>query len=447
VGAARPRASTDISVAPPLFLAATAVLFRAMIIGAVLIGMARAEDSGRSTEDSRSAEDSRRAEDASRGAAAKPFYAAFAPMPSAAALTALGRQLFADPRLSASRKISCATCHDPKHDFGPANDLPVQRGGADGRRFGVRAVPSLKYTHNVPPFAEHFVDDDGDDSVDQGPAGGRTWDGRSQSFHDQARLPLFSPFEMANTSANDLLASVQAGYAAQFRGLFGEKIFEDKALAFKGALMALEAYQQSPAEFYPYSSKYDAFLRHEASLSAQELRGLAAFDDPEKGNCARCHPSAMIKGALPQFTDFGFAAIGAPRNRAIPANADSRYVDLGLCGPWRTDLQGHREYCGLFRTPSLRNAARRPVFLHNGVFRSLSDVVRFYAERDTQPRKWYPRAPDGGILKFDDLPAAYVANLDAQAPFDRRPGQRSALSEQDIQDIVAFLQALTDGFR
>jgi cytochrome c peroxidase len=393
------------------------------------------------------ADGNRITQDGSRGAPAKPFYAAFDPVPTAAALTALGRQLFADPRLSASGKIACATCHDPEHDFGPANDLPVQRGGADGRSFGVRAVPSLKYTQNVPPFTEHFVDDDGDDSVDQGPAGGRTWDGRAQSFHDQARLPLFSPFEMANTDTAAVLARVQAGYSAQFRRLFGEKIFADQALAFKGLLMALEAYQQSPAEFYPYSSKYDAFLRKEASLSEQELRGLTAFNDPEKGNCARCHPSAMSKGALPAFTDFGFAAIGAPRNRAIPANADRGYVDLGLCGPWRTDLQGRLEYCGLFRTPSLRNAARRPVFLHNGVFHSLTDVVRFYAERDTQPQEWYPRASDGRILKFDDLPAAYAANLDTQVPFDRHAGDVPALSEQDIEDIVAFLQTLTDGYR
>ena len=367
-------------------------------------------------------------------------------MPSAAALATLGRQLFADPALSASGKIACATCHDPKHDFGPANTQAVQQGGADGRSFGVRAVPSLKYTQNTPPFTEHFVDDDGDDSVDQGPAGGRTWDGRSQSFHDQARLPLFSSFEMANQDSDAVLAKVQAGHDAQFRAVFGDKVFDDKALAFKGVLMALEAYQQSPAEFYPYSSKYDAYLKNEAALSAQELRGLTAFNDPEKGNCARCHPSAKIKGALPQFTDFGFAAIGAPRNRAIPVNADRRYYDLGLCGPWRTDLQDRPEYCGLFRTPSLRNVARRPVFLHNGVFHSLSEVVRFYAERDTKPQKWYPRAADGRILKFDDLPAAYVANLDAQAPFDRQPGDSPRLSEQDIQDIVAFLQTLSDGY-
>ena len=386
-------------------------------------------------------------QDTGRGAGHEPFYSrTFEPMPQASALAALGAQLFSDPALSASGKVACATCHDPKHDFGPANTQAVQRGGADGRSFGVRAVPSLKYTQNTPPFTEHFVDDDGDDSVDQGPAGGRTWDGRAQSFHDQARLPLFSSFEMANKDSEAVIAKVQAGYAAQFRAVFGDKVFDDKSLAFKGVLMALEAYQQSPADFYPYSSKYDAYLKKEATLSAQELRGLAAFNDTERGNCARCHPSAKVKGALPQFTDFGFAALGAPRNAAIPVNADRRYYDLGLCGPLRTDLRDRHEYCGLFRTPTLRNVARRPVYLHNGVFHSLSEVVRFYAERDTKPEKWYPRASDGRILKFDDLPAAYVANLDTQPPFDRRAGDAPALSDQDIEDIVAFLQALSDGY-
>jgi cytochrome c peroxidase len=381
--------------------------------------------------------------------AGAPFYAnTFEKTPSAAALTALGRALFSDPALSASGKMACSSCHDPKHAFGPPNDLPVQRGGGDGRSFGVRAVPSLKYTQNVPPFTEHYIDDEEDDSVDQGPAGGRTWDGRSQSFHDQARLPLFSPFEMANTDADAVVGKVQhARYATQFCAAFGKKFFDDRALAFKGVLMALEAYQQSPAEFYPYSSKYDAWLRHEASLSAQELRGLSAFNDAGRGNCARCHPSAMRKGAFPQFTDFGFAAIGAPRNLAIPANADPQYQDLGLCGPLRTDLKDRHEYCGLFRTPSLRNAAIRTVFFHNGVLHSLSDAVRFYAERDTQPQKWYSRAGDGSTFKFDDLPPAYVANLDAQAPFDRHPGERAAMSEDDIQDIVVFLQTLSDGWR
>jgi cytochrome c peroxidase len=387
------------------------------------------------------------AADAQPAPGVAPFYAnTFEKNPSAAALTALGRALFADPVLSASGRISCTSCHDPQHAFGPPNGLPVQRGGGDGRSFGIRAVPSLKYTQNIPPFTQHFVDDEGDDSVDQGPAGGRTWDGRSPSTHDQARVPLFSAFEMANTDADAVVRRIRPRYGAQFRAAFGKKIFDDTAPAFKGILMALEAYQQSPAEFYPYSSKYDAWLRHETSLGAQELRGLMAFNDPARGNCARCHPSSLRRGAFPQFTDFGFAAIGAPRNSNIPANSDPRYHDLGLCGPLRTDLQDRHEYCGMFRTPSLRNVAMRPVFFHNGVLHELRDAVRFYAERDIQPQKWYPQAVGGGILKFDDLPPEFVANLDVQAPFDRHPGERPAMSDADIEDIVAFLQTLNDGY-
>jgi cytochrome c peroxidase len=380
--------------------------------------------------------------------ASGPFYAnTFERIPSAAAMAAVGRALFFDKSLSESGKMACATCHDPTRAFGPPNDLPVQRGGGDGRQPGVRAVPSLTYTQNIPPFTEHFVDDDGDDSIDQGPAGGRTWDGRSQSAHDQARLPLFSPFEMSNAGVGTLVAKVRhAAYAAQFRDTFGDHVFANRALALKGVLLALETFQQTPTEFYPYSSKYDAFLRHETSLSSNELRGLSAFNDPAKGNCARCHPSAIREGAFPQFTDFGYAAVGAPRNMAILANADPRYHDLGLCGPLRTDLLERKEYCGLFRTPSLRNVARRRVFFHNGVFHRLEDVVRFYADRDTEPRRWYPRAADGRILKFDDLPVQYRPNVDTQAPFDRHPGEAPAMSEADIRDIVAFLNTLTDGY-
>ncbi len=378
----------------------------------------------------------------------KPFYAAeFSKAPSVSAMTALGRVLFRDPSLSGSGRVSCASCHSPEHDFGPPNTLPVQLGGVSGHEPGVRAVPSLMYQQNVPAFTEHFFDDDGDDSVDQGPAGGRTWDGRAQSAHDQARLPLFSSFEMANTDVESVMAKIEQGsHAAQFRETFGENVFADKALAFKGVLMALETYQQSPSEFYPYSSKYDAWLRHLASLSPAEARGLAVFNDATKGNCARCHISGVREGAFPQFTDFGYSAIGAPRNARIPANTDRNYYDLGLCGPLRTDLKDRSEYCGMFRAPTLRNVARRPVFLHNGVFQRLEDVVRFYAQRDTAPQNWYPRAVDGSVLKFDDLPAKYRVNVDREAPFDRQAGEKPTLSDADVRDIVAFLNTLTDGY-
>ena len=77
------------------------------------------------------------------------------------------------------------------------------------------------------------------------------------------------------------------------------------------------------------------------------------------------------------FTDFQFEALGAPRNHDIPANRDPGYYDLGLCGPLRKDYATTTAYCGLFKTPTLRNAATRKVFFHNGVFHSLEELDPF----------------------------------------------------------------------
>ncbi len=80
-----------------------------------------------------------------------------------------------------------------------------------------------------------------------------------------------------------------------------------------------------------------------------------------------------------------------PRNPAIPANADPAYHDLGLCGPYRTDFKDRAEYCGLFRTPTLRNVALKKSFFHNGVFHDLRDAVAFYATAIPIPATGIPR--------------------------------------------------------
>ncbi len=369
--------------------------------------------------------------------------------PTVAAMAALGRTMFSDPSLSASGKMSCATCHSPEHAFGPPNNLAVQLGGKEMKTLGTRAVPSLRYIQNVPAFTEHFFDDDGNDSIDAGPTGGHNWDGRAPSTHDQARIPLLSMHEMGNADAAEVVAKLKkASYAAQFRATFGEDIFDNQEQAFKWALMALEVFQESPTEFYPYNSKYDAFLRQQTQLSKQELNGLRLFNDPAKGNCASCHISEITaSGAFPQFTDYGLIAIGVPRNPHIPANADPKYFDMGLCGPDRTDLKDKTEYCGMFKTPSLRNVATRQVFFHNGAFTSLEQVMKFYVQRDTQPQKWYPRDKDGTVHKYDDLPEEYRGNVNVEAPFDRKPGDRPALTDGEIKDVIAFLKTLNDGYR
>ena len=374
-----------------------------------------------------------------------PFYATrFEHQPDSKTLTALGRALFSDRTLSASGGMSCASCHDPAHAYGPANHLAVQLGGPDGTLSGLRAVPSLKYHQTIPPFSERFFDNDGNDAEDQGPTGGLNWDGRAGSAHEQAAGPLLSPLEMANASKDAVLAQLQTSpNAAAMRAAFGAHLFDDPKQAWNALVLALEVFQQSPRDFYPYDSKYDAVLRGQTQLSAAEARGLAVFNDTSKGNCASCHTSTVKRGAFPDFTDFGQIAIGVPRNSAIPANADPAFRDMGVCGPLRTDLKGRDEYCGRFRTPSLRNVALRGAFFHNGVYTKLDDAVRFYALRDTAPKRVYGTGKD---RRFDDLPKQYQGNLNVEAPFRAKPGDRPTLTEAEIADVVTFLKTLTDGY-
>jgi cytochrome c peroxidase len=112
----------------------------------------------------------------------------------------------------------------------------------------------------------------------------------------------------------------------------------------------------------------------------------------------------------------------------------------------RTDLAKQTQYCGMFLTPTLRNSARRGVYFHNGVYHDLKQVLDFYNLREVQPGLVYPHDASGKIHKYDDLPARYHANIDvADAPFDRKAGDKRPLSDAEIQDIIAFLHTLDDG--
>ncbi len=379
-------------------------------------------------------------------AGATAFYAdTFSRRPTVPEMTELGRKLFFDASLSASGQLACASCHDPRHAYGPTDDASVHKGGGQLDVAGVRAVPSLRYVQDVPSFAEHYFEEGTTESEDAGPTGGHTWDGRADSAHDQARLPLLSPQEMANADADAVVAKLEHGsLAAQFRAVYGEDVFGNRDNAFKGLLKALEVFQQDPHEFYPYSSRYDDWLRGTGKLSAQEMRGLALFNDERKGNCISCHQSQIKEGAFPHFTDFGFVALGVPRNAAIPANSDGNWHDLGLCGPLRTDLAARKEYCGLFRVPPLRNVALRKVFFHNGQFHDLRQVVEFYVTRDLQPARWYGKDAKGRPLPYDDLPVEYRDNINRDPPFDRKAGDKPALNAAEIDAVVAFLGTLTD---
>ena len=363
--------------------------------------------------------------------------------PSAAVLSQLGRLMFFDTSLSASGKMACSTCHDPRYAYGPPPGKALSHGGKDMQQPATRAVPTLRYLHGAPPFKEqyHFLDGD------VGPVGGFTWDGRAQNLREQAQIPLLAANEMANAGPAEVAAKLaKTPYAAQFRAAFGEHIFDDPRRSFAAALRALEAFQQEPAEFYPYSSRYDAYLRGDIELTEQEERGVSLFKDAAKGNCASCHLGVTRAGKPPPFTDFDYVNVGVPRNPRIPANADPHYYDLGLCGPARTDFSDKHEYCGFFRSPTVRNSALRDAFFHNGVFTSLRQVIEFYNERDLFPEKYYSRNADGSVHLFDDMPPGYPDNIDHDPPLDRKPGAERALTDADIDDLIAFLKTLTDGY-
>ncbi|HEY4114864.1 MAG TPA: cytochrome c peroxidase [Rhizomicrobium sp.] len=395
------------------------------------------------------------------------------------AMALLGRELFNDPGLSGSGQMACSSCHAPSHAYGPPGAIPVMMGGSGMHTAGFRAVPSLRYLYRQPAFNIGPDTTSGDNDVAPNfgqqaqqalthdkvlktaaspqaaavnlvPQGGIFWDGRADTLQQQASVPLLNPAEMAASEPAAVVEKLQhARYAADFRALFGPNIFNDAGLLMAEAMFAIARYQIEDPSFHPFTSKFDAWLEGKARLSPAEIRGYLAFNDPAKGNCAACHLDKPTRDGLPPlFTDFQYEALGVPRNAAIPVNDDPSYYDLGICGPYRTDLRSQTQYCGMFLTPSLRNTATRKVFFHNGVFHSLDQVLDWYVNRDLQPERFYSKDAKGKVVKYDDLPPRYRQNVDAtDAPFNRHPGEKPALNKQEMADVIAFLRTLNDGYR
>ena len=366
--------------------------------------------------------------------------AGFAPLvaadPHEEAVIEAGRRLFFDGRLSDPPGTSCASCHDPARAFTGDNGSgsAVPRGSRPETR-GTRNVPTVMYLATSP--GPGMSQKDGKPV----PSGGFFWDGRAVTLSDQALGPLFAPHEMNNRDAAALVARVAASDSAPgLRQAFGAEVFADTGGALKAITMALTAFEQS-ASFAPFSSKFDAVLRGQARFTPQEERGQSLFTIAQKGNCAACHTlnpnSREPRDSL--FTDFGFHALGVPRNTDI---AQAGQFDLGYCTAQPGGEAENARWCGWFKTPTLRNVTLTAPYMHNGRFATLREAVAFYATRDTHPERWYPKGE-----KFDDLPARLRANVDLETrPYHRRPGQRPALNDEEIDDIVAFLETLTDGY-
>ena len=214
------------------------------------------------------------------------------------------------------------------------------------------------------------------------------WDGRKKSLEDQAMGPMESMVEMA-MNLNRLFAWLKsdADYAAAFAAAYPGEAIDDKTVS-----KAIASFERTVIS---NNSPFDRWLRGDANaMSASQIRGFRLFTDENKGNCAVCHQA-------PNFTDNGFHNLGLPSYGA-PEPDVGRYA-----------IKPIAVLKGAFKTPTLREVARTAPYFHDGSAKSLMEVVEHYNK--------------GGVVRKDISPEM----------------RELGLSQQEMQDIVAFMQALT----
>ncbi len=237
----------------------------------------------------------------------------------------LGKQLFFDPRLSGSRQIACASCHDP--------DL----GWGDGRTVSF-GHDRTQLTRNAPPV------------LNSGFRKTLFWDGRANSLEEQAAQVVNNPSEMHSSGGVVVKhLSVLPGYVKQFESVFGQG-----GLTMKNSIRAIAAYERT---LVGGKSRFDYFLNgKQKALTDEALSGLHLFRTT--GRCMNCHHG-------PLMTDEAFHNIGL-------SNYGRRYEDLG-----RYHVSKDAADVGAFRTPSLRNVMSNGPYMHSGMF-SLDEVLTLY---------------------------------------------------------------------
>ena len=276
----------------------------------------------------------------------------------------LGQQLFFDPVLSKDHSMSCASCHKPEHAFADTSAVSTGVGGAKGRR----NTPSAM---NTAARVQFF------------------WDGRASSLEEQALGPIANPLELA-LPVEEALARINAD--AQYAQAF-QQLFSSPATA-KTLGKAIAAFEKT---LETSNSPYDRYAKgDDHAMSPEAVRGRLLFIG--KANCSNCHSGE-------DFTSDRFKNIGLYNGRQLN--------DSG-----RAEITNNPEDAGSFKVPSLRNVAVTAPYMHNGVFKTLREVIDYYND-----------------------PAAKISDARHRDPV---LGQSLGLSEQEKSDLEAFLEALTD---
>jgi cytochrome c peroxidase len=419
----------------------------------------------------------------------------------------LGRALFFDTELSNPPGQSCGSCHSPSAgwrfpDSKTNERLGVPTGAIPGR-VEFRAVLPVAYAAFIPtgpPTYDFFMGSF---------VGGLFWDGRATDLTDQIHFPLENPNEMNNLAygeldAADIARKVRYGrYAEKFKSVYGPTSLEEPPEGvLRDITKSITDYENSP-EVSPFSSKYDAYVQGRVKLSDEEMAGLRLVTGSTNGRpggpanykfaqCVLCHgiPTDTRQGP-DLWTNSCYANIGVPRNRNNPfytqtdsstdplgynpegkdfvdlGSGDSLYPRLGLPpGNMGEGNNGQGDYYainGTFKAPTLRNVDARPsddfikAYMHNGCFKSLKDVVHFYNTRNLTTVKgevidFTQDDPYAGLRGKPIWPEPEYPSRDTLQNPDGQPASSQAqvgnlgLTDEEEDEIVAFLKTLTDGF-
>ncbi|MCG8586631.1 MAG: c-type cytochrome [Pirellulales bacterium] len=308
----------------------------------------------------------------------------------------LGRQLYFDPRLSIDGTISCASCHQPEHGYAAATQFGQGINGPDGK--------PLEGDRNSPVAYNRILSD------------AQFWDGRAKSLEEQAVGPIANPIEMGNTHEN-AVATLKAipGYKMQFDKIFGDLTIDTVGQAIASFERAVVT-GPTPFDYHEQFKKYSAFdeediaeweeddpeqfaayqeakkLAEDNPMSESAVRGMKLFFS-EKANCSACHVG-------PNLTDELYHNLGVGMDD--PEKHQGRFV-----------VTKDEKDKGGYKTPTIRNVAQTPPYMHDGSQATLEEVVEWYA-KGGHPN---PTLSDK-IKKLD-------------------------LTDQDKKDLVEFMKSVT----
>ena len=310
---------------------------------------------------------------------------------------ALGEKLFFDGRLSVDRTVACSTCHDPARAFTDGRAVSIGVKGRSGQRNSPTILNAL---YNSTQF----------------------WDGRAKTLEEQAALPVTNPSEMGQPSLDAAVNQIAAlpEYKQAFQGVFGRPINGTDLVR------AIASYERTQ---FSFDSPFDHFMAGDkTAISDSAKRGWDLFNS--KARCNKCHALSEDKRDPAFFIDKDFHNIGIGIVRhnvvALACKAEQEIDSGKIIDVDQAAIQSETSVVGRFlvtkkendiasfKTPTLRNVVMTAPYFHDGSQATLWDVMDHYNHGDGLKDPWLD----------EDM-------------------QPLALTESEIDDVVAFLATLT----